>query len=179
MNIYHIYDEFKVNEIIEILWKIFNYYYQISDSINNNDFVENQCLNIYLLGKFGSGKSSFINELFGEKKALENFGKNVTEKINTYSFIDNLKTLSNKKGRINIFDTPGFSQIGQVLEDIKNKLNNIFDDYISNKDMIHCFLYFLNGSIKRTFDENEIELIKYIHDKQKSYFSFFKNIFYN
>lgn len=105
MNIYHIYGEFKINEIIEILWKIFNYYYQICDSINNNDFIENQCLNIFLLGKFGSGKSSFINELFGEKKALENFGKNVTEKINTYSFIDNLKTLSNKKGRINIFDT--------------------------------------------------------------------------
>ena len=71
----------------------------------------------------------------------------------------------------------GFSPIGQVLEDIKNKLNNIFDDYISNKDMIHCFLYFLNGSIKRTFDENEIELIKYIHDKQKSYFSFSKIFF--
>ena len=119
MNIYNIYGEFKINEIIEILWKIYNYYYQISDSINNNDLVENQCLNIYLLGKPNSGKSSFINELFGEKKVLENFGKNVTEKINTYSFIDNLKTLSNKKGRINIFDTPGFSPIGQVLEDIK------------------------------------------------------------
>ena len=47
------------------------------------------CINIYLLGKPGTGKSSFINEVFQEKKALENFGENQTDEIKEFSFISN------------------------------------------------------------------------------------------
>ena len=176
LNIYHIY-EFNENEIIGILWKIYNYYYQLGDIIDNSNYIDDQCLNIYVLGLPGTGKSSFINELFGEKKSLENFGMNVTKEIIKYSFIDKISTFNNKKGRINIFDTPGLSVNGRELKEIKNLIKSIFYDYISNKDLIHCFLYFFNGQNVRTISEDEIELIRYIYNMQKINFSSSKILF--
>jgi len=69
LNIYLIKNVDNNNEINRILWNISNYFYQI-DKINNQTFESEICLNIYLIGKPGAGKSSFINELFGEKRAL-------------------------------------------------------------------------------------------------------------
>ena len=148
LNIYHINERNVNDKIFEILWKIYNYYYQISNDINNNNFICDNCLNIYLIGKPGTGKSSFINEVFEERKALENDGKNVTTKINQYSFIGKLNSISDEKGRINIFDTPGFSTSGKELKSLKTIIKNIFFNYISNQDLIHCFLYFLDGRVK-------------------------------
>ena len=118
LNIYTLSNE---KEITEILWKIFNYYNQIDSDINNSNFISDKCLNIYLIGKPGTGKSSFVNEVFNEKKALENVGKNQTNKIMEYAFIGKLNLLGDKKGRINIFDTPGFSTNGDDLNIIKKK----------------------------------------------------------
>lgn len=176
LNIYHLYEE-NENEIINILWKIYNYYYQLGDIIDNSNYIDDQCLNIYVLGLPGTGKSSFINELFGEKKSLENFGMNITNKVIKYSFIDKLSTFNNKKGRINIFDTPGLSVNGRELKEIKNAITNIFFDFTSNKDLIHCFLYFFNGGNVRTISEDEIELIRYIHYMQKQNFESSKILF--
>ena len=167
-NIYHVSYE---NEIIEILYKIFNYSCPINTEIDNNHYISDKCLNIYLVGKPGIGKSSFINEIFGEKKALENIGENQTSKIKKYVFTD-------KKGRINIFDTPGFSTNGQELSEIKKKVEDIYSEYLLNKDLIHCFLYFLDGRVQRTFDDNEIELIRSIYEKQMTYFSNLPKIFF-
>ncbi len=89
-----------------------------------------------------------MKEVFEERKALENDGKNVTTKINQYSFIGKLNSISDEKGRINIFDTPGFSTSGKELKSLKTIIKNIFFNYISNQDLIHCFLYFLDGRVK-------------------------------
>ena len=62
LNIYHINERNVNDKIFEILWKIYNYYYQINNDINNNNFICDNFLNIYLIGKPGTGKSSFINE---------------------------------------------------------------------------------------------------------------------
>ena len=175
LNIYTLSNE---KEITEILWKIFNYYNQIDSDINNSNFISDKCLNIYLIGKPGTGKSSFVNEVFNEKKALENVGKNQTNKIMEYAFIGKLNLLGDKKGRINIFDTPGFSTKGVDLNIIKKKIKSIFSQCISDKDIIHCFLYFLDGRIKRTFDDNEIGLIKEIYYGQKKFFSDFSKILF-
>ena len=112
MNIYLIKNVDNNNEINRILWNISNYFYQI-DKINNSTFSSEICLNIYLIGKPGTGKSSFVNELFGEKRALENIGKSVTDKINEYPYIQKLNFINDEIGRINIFDTPGFTANGQ------------------------------------------------------------------
>ena len=132
LNIYPISNE---NEITEILWKIFNYYNQIDSDINNSNFISDKCLKIYLIGKPGTGKSSFVNEAFNEKKALENVGKNQTNKIKEYALFGNL--FGDEKGRINMFDTPGFSTNGDDFSVIKNKIKVIFSKYISYKDIIH------------------------------------------
>ena len=175
LNIYHIKDE-NVTEIYSILWNIYNYFYQI-DKINNTTFSSEICLNIYLIGKPGTGKSSFVNELFGEKRALENIGKSVTDKINEYPYIQKLNFIDDKIGRINIFDTPGFTANGTVMGALKTKILNIFSNYFNNKDMIHCFLYFLDGSSRRTLDDDEIKLIQFINTKQKIIFSHSKIFF--
>ena len=168
----------KENEILNVLWNIYNYYYQITPiDINSNDYVSDNCINIYLLGKPGTGKSSFINEVFQEKKSLENFGENQTDKINEFSYISKLNSLNNKIGRINIFDTPGFSTNGQELKTIEKNISKIFSEYISNKALIHCFLYFFNGSGTRTLDDNEIRFIELIHNYQTIHFSSSKIFF--
>lgn len=176
LNIYHIKEEDVNEKIYIILWKIYNYFYQI-DKINSPLFASEICLNIYLIGKAGAGKSSFVNELFGEKRALENSGKNVTDKINEYPYIQKINSINDKIGRINIFDTPGFTANGTVMGDLKTKILNIFSNFLNNKDMIHCFLYFLDGSAKRTLDDDEIELIQFLNKKQKEIFSHTKIFF--
>ena len=95
---------------------------------------------------------------------------NVTKDINEYPFIGKINLLNNEQGRINIFDTPGFSSGGGELNKIKTQIKNIFSDYISNKDLIHCFLFFLDGRLKRSFDKDEIDLISFINRKQKENF---------
>ena len=176
LNIYHIKEEDVNEKIYIILWNIYNYFYQI-DKINSQLFASEICLNIYLIGKAGAGKSSFINELFGEKRALENSGKNVTDKINEYPYIQKINSINDKIGRINIFDTPGFTANGTVMGDLKTKILNIFSNFLNNKDMIHCFLYFLGGSDKRTLDNDEKELIQFLNEKQKEIFSHTKIFF--
>ena len=176
LNIYLIKKGSDEKEIFSILWNIYNYFYQI-DKFNNSTFASEICLNIYVIGKPGTGKSSFINELFGEKKALEGAGANVTDKINEYPIIQKLNFYGNKIARINLFDAPGFTTDGSVMKDIKEKIKTIFSNYYTNKDMIHCFLYFLNGSSKRTLDNDEIELITFINTNQKNIFSYSKILF--
>ena len=124
--------------LIEILWNIYTYYYQIDYNINIYDAISQNdcCLNIYITGKPGTGKSTFINELFQEKKALENIGKNQTQKIRKYSYT--LKNfLSHKKQTINLFDCPGYSTSGDELNELKTIVSNVFTNYVSHKDLIH------------------------------------------
>lgn len=164
--------------LIEILWNIYTYYYQIDYNINIYDAISQNdcCLNIYITGKPGTGKSTFINELFQEKKALENIGKNQTQKIRKYSYT--LKNfLSHKKQTINLFDCPGYSTSGDELNELKTIVSNVFTNYVSHKDLIHCFLYFFDGRSKRTLDGKEIEFINFVHETQTQIFGHSKIYF--
>ena len=74
------------------------------------------------------------------KKALENVGKNQTYKIKEYAFIGKSNLFEDEKGRINIFDTPGFSTNDDNLSIIKNKIKVFFSQYISNNSLFFIFL---------------------------------------
>ena len=171
---------YEKENLIIILWKIYSYYYQIDYNKNINEVISQNecCLNIYIIGQPGSGKSTFINELFHEKKALENTGMNQTTEVRKYTYIFNDSSLGKKqKQMINLIDCPGFSTSGQELNKLKEEISNIFTQYASHKDLIHCFLYFFDGRKKRTFDGDEKAFVNSIHRLQHNIFGHSKIFF--
>ena len=110
-------------------------------------------MNFFLIGKPGSGKSTFINVVCREKKAMEmSWGGITSNKILKYFIGDS---------SIALFDTPGFNsrfEINSKMKEIENKIKEIYDD----KEQIHAIFYMINSSLVRTLDEGEINFIRII-----------------
>lgn len=110
-------------------------------------------LNIMLIGKTGTGKSTLINTVFRENLATTGTGKPVTDHVNIY-------TKANFP--LQIFDTPGLELKEAQQKSLKNEICQIIEKRYHSKDMntpIHCIWYCIASSGNR-IEETEIEFIK-------------------
>ena len=146
--------------------KVFNYYNQLGDGFftdisNMNLKIEglkdefkhlfhSHYFNILLCGRTGTGKSTFINKIMGEKKAF------TLKSISAGTFRNNFYV--HRKYPIKIIDVCGFAEGNegkdnlQKIKSIYNKnldniiidqsLNDIFDFYEDKRNNIHLLLYF-------------------------------------
>lgn len=158
-------DSKNIKELIfKKLWKICCYYNEIGDDIvipeleligpkKELNLKFSNCLNFFITGKPGAGKSTLVNVICNEKKAKESIGGgSITSRIVKYFIGDS---------PIALYDTPGFnskSDIEKLIEKIKKKMDEIYDI----KEQIHGIFYIIDAKSTRTLDEGELSLIKFI-----------------
>ena len=144
-------NEKESKQILELICKFRNYYHEEGDSFEsfNEEISSNYKFNILVCGRAGTGKSTFINEFLGHRKAKEGEGLSVTHKIVTYS---------HQKYPINISDTPGFED-----EDTLKKVKSLLDLYnkklIDGRKKINLILY-LFPYTERSLFNLEIPLLE-------------------
>ena len=105
--------------------------------------------NIIVLGKPGTGKSTFINVLCKEKRSLEGRGESTTKKIIKYI---------KKDYNISFYDTPGF-ELDKDINKIKQLIKNLQKHLIQGKHQINMAFYLIKEG-SRDFYENEKEIIQ-------------------
>ena len=120
--------------ILELICKFRNYYHEEGDSFQSfsEDIATNYKFNILVCGRAGTGKSSFINNLLGERKAKEGEGLSVTHKIVTYTL---------KDFPIIISDTPGFEN-DETVKEVKILLDKYNKKLIDARKKVNLILYF-------------------------------------
>ena len=172
LNIYSVsLDANTSKEIQKILWGR-NCYYNELGSLENSmlnyerETSTDMCLNIMIFGLPGVGKSSFINEVKGEKVALEGAGTTVTSKIVKYKIIKKFKVQEKiVSGQINIIDCPGFSTKGKEMKLAEDEIERLFKDLTNSRNFIHCVLYVFNAKTKRTLSPEEVSFIRKINSQ--------------
>ena len=137
-----------------ILLRYTGYFNQIGDILfcDQINFYPAK-INIAIGGYIGSGKSTLINTIFGEKRCLEGRGSSLTNYISQFCL---------KDYPINFYDFPGFraKQNGKenyslFIEEIRSKIS----DLKKINETIHCFLFCIKFE-ERIFDKNDEEMIK-------------------
>ena len=120
--------------ILELICKFRNYYHEEGDSFQSfsEDIATNYKFNILVCGRAGTGKSSFINNLLGERKAKEGEGLSVTHKIVSYMV---------KDFPIIISDTPGFEN-DETVKEVKILLDKYNKKLIDARKKVNLILYF-------------------------------------
>lgn len=150
--------------IFKKLWKTCCYYNEIGDNIiipeleiigpkKELNVKFNHCLNFFITGKPGAGKSTLVNVICNDKKAKEKIGGGGISNYIVKYFIGELP--------IALYDTPGFNSRNEIeynMKRIKKKIKEIYDD----KEQIHGIFYMINSNSSRTLDEGEIIFIKFI-----------------
>ena len=108
-------------------------------------------INIAIAGYIGSGKSTLINTIIGEKRCLEGKGGSMTNYISQFAL---------KEYALNFYDFPGFrakingkENTSLFIDEIKSKIS----DLKKMNEAIHCFLFCIKFE-QRIFDENEDEI---------------------
>ena len=108
------------------------------------------CFNILIIGKPGTGKSTFINIMNGNKLAKEGTGGGkVTYNICQYHV---------KNTNFVLYDTPGFGT-GNEFEKVNKYITSEIEEMAKRKEHFHCVIYMLNHYDKRNFDKPEEKLI--------------------
>ena len=111
----------------------------------------NEGINTVIIGKPNAGKSSFLNVLLGEERAI------VTDVAGTTR--DTLEEVININGiMLNIVDTAGIRSTDDVVEKIGVEKALTFVD---NADLV---LYVIDGSVE--LDDNDYQIISHIQDKK-------------
>ena len=96
-----------------------------------------------LVGAAGAGKSTFINTSFGELVAKASPSLNsVTTNCTEYELQIPSENNNKIKGIIKLIDTPGFEN-DDMIEKVKQKINEIIKNHSDSKDFVHCILYFI------------------------------------
>ncbi len=134
------------------LLKYTGYFNQLGDFIFYEQIqILRAKINIAIGGYIGSGKSTLINTIFGEKRCLEGQGGSQTIYISKMALRDY---------PINFIDFPGFrgkkdgkSNISLFVEEIKKKIS----DFKKLNEEIHCFLFCIKFE-ERIFDENDEDM---------------------
>ena len=124
----------------------------------NSNKIELNKMNFMVIGTSGVGKSTLINQLFGEKVAEEGKGKRCTLKATRYT--------SKNVPFLNLDDTVG-TEIGEghTLENVQNEtLNEISKNLNINdpNEHIHCIFYCTTSN---RFFEDELKVILRIREK--------------
>ncbi len=114
--------------------------------VYNNLFknlYSNLSINIMLVGAAGAGKSTFINTSFGELVAKASPSLNsVTTNCTEYELQIPSENNNKIKGIIKLIDTPVFEN-DDMIEKVKQKINEIIKNHSDSKDFVHCILYFI------------------------------------
>ena len=142
-------------------------YENIMEKINNKFLniiktnfheIELEKMNFMIIGTSGVGKSTLINEIFGEPLAKEGMGTRTT--------IDTKRYESKLVPFLSLFDTMGTELgSGHKLSDVlKETLNEIMNKLDSNNpnDHIHCILYCTTSN---RFFKDELEVILKLREK--------------
>ena len=122
-----------LKKVLELICRFRNYYHEEGDIFETFDeeISTNYKFNILLCGRAGTGKSSFINQFIGSKKAKEGEGLSVTNKIVTYT---------HPVYPINISDTPGFED-EKTVQKVKMLLNKYNEKLLNAKKKINLIIY--------------------------------------
>lgn len=117
-------DELNIQELIfKTLWKNCCYYNEIGDNIiipeleiigakKELNVRFNHCLNFFITGKPGAGKSTLVNVICNKKKAKEKIGGGGISNYIVKYFIGELP--------IALYDTPGFNSRNQIDSTMKS-----------------------------------------------------------
>lgn len=114
-------------------------------------------LNILVMGRSQSGKSTFINLLLNEKRAKEGgnscgcTGKTLKYKVLYYP--------------IRLYDTIGFGDEDKNVEEILHFFKKMDEELSVSKEKIHLILYFIDGGAGNKFSKNEKVLLEEIQKR--------------
>ena len=142
------------------------YYFYEKGNLNSSG--NNIAINLCVLGRPGCGKSTFINTLFDEKVAPEGTLENITSQFRGYQYTIKIGD-PDEYGSINIYDSPGFTLDGEKIKIVEDFIDSKFKYFKENHDYIHAFLYFFVENAERTLEDSELDIIEFIHKKQKDY----------
>ena len=166
------------SRIISTLWKYDCYYnekgnqicrYTPDNILRSFDDISLSfySMNILLIGKSRSGKSTFINYLSNKLNALESCKKvSVSKKITEYCIYLNNKDNSYNRSCIKLIDTPGISLDNNIIQ---NNIDNLNKDNIDNKieENIDDRKNKINEKIDNT-NKNFIQLLSSLLKKQNN-----------
>lgn len=160
-----------MNEFHSCLLRICSYYNELGEQfliwpkdkdepfaydLINAEF--NSYINIFCLGKTGSGKSTFLNKFFRAKKSKQGgTGKSTTTKIIRFG-IDRIP--------IRIYDIPGFEG-EETIDKVNKKLIQTTNEMNTDKDKIHLILYFINYKEETLIYEMENKIIETLKTNNK------------
>lgn len=127
------------------------------------EYRDLKILNIMILGKTGVGKSTLLNNMFGQKMVETGVGRPVTQHIRKKTKPD---------FRLAIYDTPGLELSGEnaintLLEEVVGEIDKgIRSGDVSNA--IHCIWYCISTPSHR-FEQAEIDFLKQFLGKTSRY----------
>lgn len=162
------YDVEETGKLYKRLWRICSYYNELGDqfiiwpkyeeSPHPYDLINYDSpsyINIFCLGKTGSGKSTFLNKFFNEKRSKQGgTGKSTTTKIVRYGIED---------FPIRIYDIPGFEG-NDTIKIVNKKLRETTKEMNNDKDRVHLILYFINFKEETIFYEMENTIINTLRE---------------
>lgn len=118
-------------------------------------FAELGCFNLAVFGKTGSGKSTLVNAIFGQERALTGLGKPITKGLMYYRHED---------GFLGIYDSEGF-ETGTAGDVILRGLRDLVtrQDALPIDERIHGAWYAVRWSDRR-FETAQADFVRQLAD---------------
>ena len=159
-------EQFPLSDLIFKLIQIFSYYNELGDEFEINGYPYYSIsdynnyptyLNILIMGRSQSGKSTFINLLLDEKRAKEG-GNNCgcSQKPQKYKILNY---------PIRLYDTIGFGDDDKNIKEFINYFKKMDDQMNLLKEKIHLVLYFIDGGAGNKISKKEKILLKEIQKR--------------